>query len=187
MTHEALKDYATVLQSIATVISFIIGGIWVYMKYIRQQEKYPHIEFFADINFVGKQQGFWIVELIASIENKGKVQHKINEFGFDLNALYCEDKIDVSQEWGGQVNFPHLVTKGSFLPKRFGFFFIDPAVKAKYSYVTRVPQEVSFLILHCWFQYADRRNYGHTAERSVSVPKYETGAVELEMHQPEAD
>ena len=114
MTHEALKDYATVLQSIATVISFIIGGIWVYMKYIRQQEKYPHIEFFADINFVGKQQGFWIVELIASIENKGKVEHKINEFGFDLNALYCEDKIDVSQEWGGQGNFPHLVTKVHF-------------------------------------------------------------------------
>ena len=177
MTLEAFKNYAVASQAIATVISFIIGAIWVYMKYIRQQEKYPHIGFTADINFVGKQQGFWIVELIAFIENKGKVQHKINDFAFDLNALYPEDNIDLSQEWGGQVNFPHLVTKGSFLPRRLSFFFIDPGVKAKYSYITRVPQKVSFLILHCWFQYADRRNYGHTAETSIAVPKKDAGTV----------
>ncbi len=131
MTLEELKNLAGALQSFATVISLIIGGIWVYRRYLRQQENYPNIEFSADVNFIGEQADWWIVELIGTIENKGKVQHKMREFKFDLNALYSEDQIDVSNKWGDQVNFPHLVAEGSFLPQRREFFFVAPGIKAK--------------------------------------------------------
>src|SRR5688500_17146592 len=93
-SHEQLKNLMAALQSLATVVSFIVGGIWVYRRYIRQQEKYPNIEFSADINFIGEQADWWIVELIGVIENKGKAQHKMEEFNFDLNALYSKDQID---------------------------------------------------------------------------------------------
>ena len=77
MTPEEIKNYFAALQSLATVISFIIGGIWVFRKYINHQERFPHIEFSADINFIGLQGEWWIVELIGIIENKGKCQHRI--------------------------------------------------------------------------------------------------------------
>jgi len=173
MTLEEWKNLTSTLQSFATIASFIIGGIWVYWKFIRQQEKYPNIEFLADIAFIGIQDDWWIDEIIATVDNKGKAQHKINEFKFDLNALYTKDQIDVSTKWGGQVNFPRLVAEGSFLPEKFDFYFLDPGTKAKYSYIARIPKQASFVILHCWFKYADKRNYGHTAERTIAVPRSE--------------
>jgi len=170
MTLEEWKNLALMLQSFATIASFIIGGIWIYWMFIRQQQKYSNIEFLADIEFIGIQDDWWIVELIATVDNKGKAQHKMIEFKFDLNALYPQDQIDVSPKWGGQVNFPKLVAEGSFLPERFNYFFIDPGTKAKYSYIARIPKQVSFVILHCWFKYEGRRDYRHTAEKTVAVP-----------------
>jgi len=170
MTIENWKNVAAALQSIATIASFIIGGIWVYLRFIRQQEKYPNIEFLADIEFLGFQNDWWLVEIIASIENKGKAQHKMNEFRFDLNALYPDDPIEVSKKWGGQVNFPRLIAEGSFLPEKFSFFFLDPGTKAKYSYIARIPKQARFVILHCWFKYDDDRGYSHTSEKTVAVP-----------------
>ena len=49
MTLGEFKDLAGELQSIATIASFMIGGTWAYQKFIRQQEKYPNIEFLAVI------------------------------------------------------------------------------------------------------------------------------------------
>jgi hypothetical protein len=143
------------------------------LRFIRQQEKYPNIEFFADIDFIGAQGEWWIVEIIATIDNKGKAQHKMSEFRFDLNSLYPEDQIELSQKWGGQVNFPRVIAEGSFLPEKFSFFFLDPGTKAKYSFITRIPKQASFAILHCSFRYADKRNLEHTAEKTVTVPRLE--------------
>lgn len=41
-----------------------------------------------------------MIELIALIENKGKAQHRMKDFGFDLNALFTNDKIETKEKWG---------------------------------------------------------------------------------------
>ncbi len=171
MTLEDWKNLSSVLQSLATIVSFMIGGCWVYLKFIRQQEKYPNIEFLSDVEFIGEQKDYWVAEIIATLENKGKAQHKMNEFEFILNSLHSDDQIETSEKWRGQVDFPHLVAEGSFLPERYNYFFLDPGTKAKYSYIARVPKDSSFVILHCWFTYMDERKYTHTAEKTVAVPK----------------
>ncbi len=171
LTIEEIKNLAATFQSIATVVSFIIGGIWVYSKYIHQQERYPNIEFSTDVQFIGKQNDEWIVELIAMVRNKGKAQHRMEEFLFDLNAIEKNRKIQTSEKWGNQVDFPVLLVQGSFLPKQYKFFFIDPGVEAKYSFLTKVPATASFLVLHSWFKYGDSRQFSHTAERTVAVPQ----------------
>jgi hypothetical protein len=53
MSIEDWKNLAAAAQSVATIISFGVGGLWVYRRYIRQQEKYPNIEFSADVQFIG--------------------------------------------------------------------------------------------------------------------------------------
>ena len=102
-----------------------------------------------------------------------EVSTQNHNFEFDLNALFSQEPLGISEKWGGQVNFPHLITNGSFLPKDLRFFFVDPGIKAKYSYITLVPIKSTFLIFHCWFKYYDRRNFAHTAEKSVRVPRRE--------------
>jgi hypothetical protein len=123
---ELIKDWSSIAQSIVTALSFIVGGWWVYRKFVRAQEKYPNIEFSADINVIGEQGGSLIVELIAYVENKGKAQHEMKEFNFDLNALLPQDPVLADQRWGGQIDFANEICVGSFLPAHNKFFFIDP-------------------------------------------------------------
>lgn len=166
------KDLASIIQSLVTPAGLIIAGIWAYRRYVTEASKYPHIETSAEIDFIGQQGEFWIVELKAVLVNKGKVQHKIERFGFDLNAMYEAEIVRTSDEWGGQVNFPHKAAKGSFLPSSFKYFVIGPSVTAKYSHVTKVPRKATFLILHCWFDYCDDRGFSHSMEKSAAVPDW---------------
>jgi hypothetical protein len=160
-------DLSEMIKSWITPLAAIVAGAWVLWRLILAKEMFPNIEFTADINVVGRQEGFHVVELIAFIENKGKAQHRMNSFEFDLSALYLGELVACEERWGGQVNFPHEISRGSFLPKQRKFFFVDPGTKAKYSYIARVPVEATFLVLHCNFRYTRRRKQGHTAEKTV--------------------
>lgn len=171
MTLTEFKDWTEILTSILTSLSIMIGGYWVFYRFILQQERYPNINFSTDINIIGKQDKYWVIELIAFIENKGKVQHKMKDFGFNLKALFDNDTIETVDKWGGQVDFPNRLSSGSFLPKNEGFFFIDPGTTAKYSFITKVPENITFLILHSNFVYYNRKGYTHTAEKTIQLPK----------------
>jgi hypothetical protein len=170
---ELARNLAQAAQGGVTALALIVGGIWAYRKFVLGQEKYPHIETSADINFIGKHEDHWVIELIAWVENKGTAQHRMSAFEFDLYHLLADDTLEEEERFGGQVAFPHLTNKGSFIPKRYTFFFVDPGVKAKYSYITKVPAGANMLIFHWSFKYADGRGYGHTAEITKRVPKRE--------------
>jgi hypothetical protein len=180
MSLEDWKNAGAVFQSFVTAVGIVLGGIWAYRRYVRQEENAPFIDFSADLNFIGRQSGWWIVE-IASIENKGKVPHRMSEFEFD--AIYGADQILLEPHWANQVNFGHALARGSFLPQSYTSFFVPPTVRATYSHVTRVPPEASFLMLHCRFKYPDtifdrvrniipwfRRSRRHVAEKTVKIP-----------------
>ena len=169
-TYEKFGHLASAIQSIFTVLAVVLGAAWAYWRFVRQAERYPYITFSADINFVCRQGGYWIVELISVIENKGKVPHRFSVFDFDLYAIFPDDAVAVNQEFGGQVHFPHEIVKGSWKPERTSNFFIAPGATSKYSFVARVPEAATAIMLHSWFEYDDRRKHGHTAERTVRLP-----------------
>lgn len=166
------KDLASIFQSIVTPIGIIAAGAWAYRKYIIEASKYPHIETSAEIEFIGHHNDFWIVELKAVLTNKGKSQHRIERFEFELNSIRKNDPLLNNSNWSNQLNFPNLESKESFLPKNYNYFIIGPSVTAKYSHITKINRETSFLILHCWFEYCDDRGFSHSMERTVAVPEW---------------
>jgi hypothetical protein len=168
-----------IIGSVATTIALLIGATWAYYRFIRQRENYPLIDFTVDIVFHKRIGNWWVVELIAFIDNKGKVQHKIKDFDFDLSALTGSDQVTTSEDFGGQVYFPHLIAKGSFLPKRFKYFFMEPGLKNKYSYIARIPVEAEVVILHSWFNYLDGK-HSHTAEVTMKLPDDEKPEMKAE-------
>jgi hypothetical protein len=180
MTFENFNHLAGGIESMATVAALIVGGYWTYTRFIKQRENFAFIEFTVDINFIGKQSGWRIVELIAYLENKGKVQHEFQDLSFELEALFANDPVGTSEQFGGQEFFPHPLARGPWVPK--GEYFIEPSIRAKYSYVARVPEKASFLILHGKFTYLNQSAW-HTAERTVQVPSVTAGTQNLEAQQ----
>jgi len=164
---EGFNNLAGGIESLATVLALAVGGYWTYNRFIKQRENFAFIEFTVDLNFVGKQDGKWIVELIAYLENKGKVQHQFSDLSFDLALLLRGDPIKSSAKYGGQALFPHEGSRCAWLPP--GMFFIEPGVKAKYSYVAQIPEDATYVMLHGRFTYKDQPAW-HTAERTIAVP-----------------
>lgn len=177
-SYAEFEQLAGGLASLATLIAIVATGAWAYLRFVRQQEHYSHIVFTADINFICKQGGYWIVELISDIENVGKVPHKFKEFEFDLCALLPDDEVKLNDEFGGQAWFPHQLARGSWRNPKYGYFFIAPGTKAKYSYVTRVRDDATAIMLHSWFRYEDRKKAGHAAERTKKLPVSTAGATD---------
>lgn len=168
MSPEDIEHIVSSLESIATIIALAVGGYWTYRRFVKQREDFALIDFTVDINFIGEQDGSWIVELIAHLENKGKVRHWFSDLNFDLAALFQSDQLQAKEEmYGGQAIFPNEIEKRPWIPN--GRYFIEPGLRNKYSFVARVPKEASFLILHGRFTY-ENQAASHTAERTAAVP-----------------
>lgn len=170
MTLDEMDKVASIVQAAATSFALVAGGIWAGLRSHRERERHPHIEFTADIVYVLAQGDSWVVELVSTVTNKGKVQHRIEQFEFDLSILTLGEPVTTSEAFGGQALFPTEVARGSWLPAGMKYFFIEPGVTAKYSYVARVPKTASALMLHSSFSYPDGK-HRHTAERTLAVPR----------------
>ncbi|MHC1777561.1 MAG: hypothetical protein AB9834_19340 [Lentimicrobium sp.] len=157
------------IESVVTIAAIIVGGYWTYRRFIRQREDFALIDFSVDIEFHAKIKDWWIVEIIAYIENKGKVQHKIELFDFKLESINSTDNIDDDEEHRNQVLFPNIIAENSFKSKDAGYFFIEPGLKNKYSHVAKVPANAEVLLLHSWFDYLDGK-HSHIAEITKKVP-----------------
>lgn len=164
-----LKTLMEIIQAVITSIGIFLGGCWVLYLFLTQRENQPRIEMRADIIFHKLIGDYWIVELIAYVENKGKVQHKLYNFEFDLASINTGQIVEVAEQFGGQALFPNPIAQGSFLREDMQYFFIEPGVKGKYSYLARVPANAEAIVLHAWFNYDDI-NRVHGAEKTAVVP-----------------
>jgi hypothetical protein len=137
-----------------------------------RQEEFWRIEFTVDVAFVGIQEGKWLVEVIAVLENKGVVPTKLCKLTFDLRCLHGSDPIeDGPADINQQTNIPRVLIKSrSWFPKDWEWTFIHPGVRTRYSYVTAVPSDASFVLVHGRFKYPDDQLF-HTADRLVQVPR----------------
>ncbi len=163
-----LQSILDILQSFLTCLAILVGGWWALYLFIRQRENKPRVEMRAEIVFHKKIGDWWIVELITYVENKGKVQHKMFNLDFDLASINSGDKVGIAQEFGNQALFPNEIARGSFKRKDMEYFFIEPGVKGKYTYVARVPANAEVLLLHTYFEYDIKK--GHGAEITAAVP-----------------
>jgi hypothetical protein len=168
---ELTKTTAETAKTLVETFAIVVGGIWAYRRFIRRREDYPLINFAVDIKFVVRQDSSWIVELEATIENKGVVQQRIQEFGFDLRCLREGESIsDGDEKINHQINFGTKLKTGSWLPPAWNWTFIEPGVRQVYTHIASVPAGISCVLLHGRFLYETKGDF-HTAERVVAVPR----------------
>jgi hypothetical protein len=158
---------ASTIISALTLGTVVVGGLWAYYRLYKRREHAVRLDFTTIVNFVGVQDGKWLISLDAHVNNEGLVRHEITRFDMELRCLLKTDRITTSPELGGQVVVPHELLKGSWLPKNWGITFIEPGLKTVYSFVFSIPVEASFVLLH---GYLDYRDGGHSAEVLAAVP-----------------
>jgi hypothetical protein len=170
MSLDELAKLFALIQAVATTIALVIAGIWAYTKFIYRREKEPRAEFTIDLEFVGIQGNEWLVEVSAYVENKGLVRHPVRNFKVALRYLCATDKVtDGEENIKFQVMFPHSINER--IGKRERLLWkethIDPGLRYRNSYVTFLPVEATFVLLHGSFEYEHER---FTAQKVLKVP-----------------
>ena len=169
MSAVQFKDIMAGLQSLATVIAIAAGGWWTYIRFVREREAVPRIQFTVAVRVIGQQASSWIVELLALVDNKGKVRHTIREFRFDLRYLNEGDQIAAGgPKIGEQVNVFRKAQEGSWMPPDWGYTFIEPGVNTRYSFISSLPSTATFALLHGRFAYEGSDDF-HTADCMIAV------------------
>jgi len=158
------------LGKAVTAGAAIVGAWWALEKWRKRDEHFPRVFFEVSANFLGSKDEHVLVELIATLENKGVVPLKIRNFSFKLLGLRASDPwVRGSKEMRGQLRFPHLLEEGVFVPSDWAHTFVYPGVKTEYNYVTAIHSDVLYVRIQGDFEYL-RTGASHHAAKVLKVP-----------------
>jgi hypothetical protein len=164
---EAFIDVASKIISFGVLL---VGIGWGIAKFLRRDEHFPRVFFEVSANFVGMQDGQNLLEVLASLENKGVVPVRIRDLRFQVRGLFQEDPLEPGDaSIRGQVRIPHILLEGSWIPEQWDLTFVYPNVKTEYNYIAAIPLNVSFIRVEGSFSY-ERKGTTHRAAKLLRVP-----------------
>lgn len=165
MTLEQLKDVARVLSLVTGPLTVIVAGLWALWKFVLQREQEPRAEFDLSAEFLGMQDGQWLLEVSAYLANRGKVRHLMRNATMNVRYLKADDPIEESTDprHYGQITFPHTIRRRAIWKDSF----IDPGLEFRNSYLTAVPADAVYVLLLCKFEYGKGE---WPAQRVIKVP-----------------
>jgi hypothetical protein len=161
-----LQSFAAAIQSFVTVLAVVIGGIWAFWKFVVQGEGRAKLQIELAIRQPCVHQNKRLVELVAYIENKGKVRHWVKDFYFNFYSLQPSDQLIENDSRNSQVLFQNnLKDKIYWIPNEWMESFIEPGIRQEYTYITSVPLEATSVLLYSEFRYSDEVRGFHTVQR----------------------
>lgn len=170
------KDQAEALFALVSTTALVLGGMWAFVRFVLHWEIFPRINMSVGVNFVGRVEAGWAVEVIARVTNRGAVPHTITSLDFDLRGLkHGDELVDGPPAIRQQLYFKHEIKKKSWITtEKQKHMRLMPGVTLRYNYVTMIPDSYRFLLLHGLLSYGRRRGIVHRADRVIHVPNRDT-------------
>ena len=103
---QELKDVAAVAQAAATVVGVLIAGVWVFYRYWKAAEGRGNIGMECKIEVLDHQSGHYILEVVATVHNRGKVPNRIRSLDLQLQGRSKNDPIEYSHSSERNPEFP---------------------------------------------------------------------------------
>lgn len=163
------SEFAAWLQLAAAVLgglAVLVGGLWAFTIYVVERGVLPPVEFSIEARVVGSQQGQKVIEVLPQIRNVGTATAVVTAMSLRLLYLLSDEPIrleaDARTSRFGRVRFTRSVSKQlstdeiTRIPITRHDTFVQPGVGQIYTVVTAVPEEATFLLVHCQFEYAQR-------------------------------
>lgn len=169
-------DIVQGLDIVIKLVVLVAGAVWAVCKWRRREEHFPRIALDVQARFIEADPGRpWVLEIVATIENKGLVPIKIKDFGFSLRVLRKADKwIWNTKARRGQLDFGDESLAEKFVTASMGYTFVSPSVRTEYTYVTALEPDVELIRINADFLYPTRGETHHAA-RVFAVPKRMAG------------
>ena len=179
---ESTKRVWEVVLNILQLVAVVVGALWAYFRFRRERPNHPRIEFAVDCKFFGPILGDTVAAFEIHANNKGHVEHKFTEIRLKVRGIKEGAKLAYFEGREPRLSFPEELFKGVNLVGDFGYFFVRPGVKQTFTFTTKVPADIRFLVARATFKY-EATNDLHTAERVFDL----RGGVEADTHAAHGD
>ena len=119
MKEETRNLVTIIINSIGLVIT-VIGIIWAYFRFRRENPLYPRIEFNLDCKFFTPQHNSCLTAITISANNKGNIEHKFSEIRIRIRGIKNNEPLKEFKEYPPMVEFPVEVMKGvNIVPAKY--------------------------------------------------------------------
>lgn len=165
---EGTKRLADVIIESCKVIAIVIGGLWVYFRFRREDTHSPKVSFDIEANFFPTDGQDGLAEFLMVITNKGLVNHRFKKIKLRVRGIARNDPIKPWRETH-RVEFPRkLIDDADVLyTDKYGSIFVEAGVSQKLTFVARIPADIRFVLARAEFEYLS--GLTHSAERIFEV------------------
>ena len=171
---EMLRNVVAVVNALVVFIGAILA-VW---KWVKRREHFPRIALDVQARFIEvSARDTLVLEVVATIENKGLVPIKIEDFEFSLRVLRSSDKWVLADEGRRrQLDFGDRLLRAKFVTEKMEYTFVFPGIRTEYTYVTVLDPDVELIRINADFRYP-RSVETHHAARVFAVPKRATASL----------
>jgi len=178
-----IKTWIEIIQGLITACASVIGAFWVWIRFVLERGLLPPSQFELGLRTVGLVDAARIVEVTIRISNKGSSALVITDLRVRLRYLNADDKIEIIDDAKlaafGRLKFPHAhvlnnvgaekrpaertdeagkqyeLGSGEFRVIRYNTF-VQPGVEQPYTFVTALPRQAAYVLVHGSFLYEMR-------------------------------
>ena len=169
-----IKTVFDIVESGVKIAAIVIGGGWTYWKFVIQRANEPATDLDIDVNFVGKQDAKWIVEITVTLENKSQVRLRYQEFQITARYLLSGDKVEDGD--GEKINYqlsaPRTIDDRIGGKRRLfsNVEYINPKQVFRQRYITYIPGDAAFLWIQTKFFFRLKGREKVNSQRIFRVP-----------------
>ena len=185
------------LNLINTLIGATIPLVIVYLG-IRLERQRNRIErkheyrmqFDLECKVLGPQAGHYILDISAILHNKGLVRLVIDSLRLKIRGIEQEQNIELFEEYSDEgaknliAEFPAELVNANMLQalkienesKNINSenqmekgYFVEPGVEQRFSYIARIPERISFVLIRAQFEYDRKQNSKRLSEHTAQI------------------
>jgi hypothetical protein len=118
----------------------------------QQRAFIPRIEYDVECRFLGPQGADYVTEVRLLVSNKSLTRRAFSSIRIRLLIIPSKATLEFWPEGNGRLLFRRERPDVDLVPQDGGrYYFIEPGVRQVFTYVTKVPADVTFVLLHAKF------------------------------------
>lgn len=158
------------IPSVVTAVAVVCAGAWSLFRFGISRESYPKLQFDLELNQLGKSRNRNIVELIATITNKGISRQYIHLFKFNILVFDDTMPFDVGDsKIEKRLKFQELEKGLNWVSTKHPTF-IDGGMSHRFAYVTSLDENIKFVMLYSKFD-QDEKKWGMKRSEHYRISK----------------
>jgi hypothetical protein len=133
--------------------ALVLAAGWGYYRLWREGILRPRLEFSIDCEFLGPENGEYITQFILRARNKGLVRYQFSQIVLSVRGISTDGGVHFWDGMEPRIEFPLSILKADVIPDNYNFFFVEPGVEQPITYITKVSENIGYVLVKAEFQY----------------------------------